>query len=164
MMRTECEFESEVLATVLQDRWPDHAGDELRSHVAACAICSDVAAIAGAIDASREYTRACAAIPDSGRVWWLAQRRARREAAEAANRPLNAAQAIAAVCGAAVVWATLPVREWFQTVIDRLTGVEFGALLGAAARVLAEHGLAAAAVLLLLLFVPAAACLAMGRD
>ena len=168
MTPVECEFESEILAAVLQDRWPGRADAGLRAHVARCAICADAAAIAGAMEGSRELMRACATIPDSGRVWWMAQWRARREAAQAANRPLNAALAAATVCGAAVIWASFPVRQWLQLVVDRMesgaAGLEFTAWLGASAKVLAEHGLLAAAIAAVLLFIPAAACLAMGRD
>jgi hypothetical protein len=164
----ECAFESEVLAAVLQDRWPDRVDAELRAHVTGCAVCADTAAIAGAIDASREQMRACATIPDSGRVWWLAQRRARLEAARAANRPLNAAQAIAVVCGAAVFVACFPVRQWFQGALEGVRSgaavFEFSTWLGAAAKLLAEHGSLAIAIAALLVFIPAAACLALGRD
>src|SRR5271157_3042876 len=112
----ECELESEVLAAVLQNRWPEQVDASLREHVAACAICADVVAIAGAIDDAREEMRAHAVVPDSGRVWWLAQLRARREAAEAAGRPITAAQviALAAVMGllGACFGAT---SKWFQS-------------------------------------------------
>src|SRR5450759_1190130 len=69
MTPLECEFESEVLAAVLQARWPSRVDAQLRAHVAACPICSDVAAIAGAIEETREAMNARAVIPNSGRVW-----------------------------------------------------------------------------------------------
>src|ERR1035438_10143855 len=52
-----------------------------------------VSAIAGAIEDTRAEMSAQASVPNSGLVWWLAQLRARREAAEAANRPMIAVQA-----------------------------------------------------------------------
>ena len=112
MNAVDCELESEVLAAALHSRWPEH----LREHVARCAICSDVAAIALAMDDAREEMRAGTVVPDSGRVWWLAQLRARREAAEAAARPIEAAQVIAFACtvgllaacfGATLKWVPL---------------------------------------------------------
>jgi hypothetical protein len=42
----------------------------LRAHVAGCAICFDVAAVAGVTENAREDMRADVAVPDSGRVWW----------------------------------------------------------------------------------------------
>jgi hypothetical protein len=149
MTRAECDFEAEVLAAVLQGR--DDAG--LRAHRAACPICSDVAAIAEAIETDRAAGTA-PVIPNSGRMWWLAQRRARLEAAEAANRPLTAVQVIAMVCAAALLVTYLPAAvariEW--TWVGWMTSL------------LVEHGalaLAAAAVLFLL---PAAVYFTMLRD
>jgi hypothetical protein len=138
MMPVECEFESEALAAAIQSRWPERVDAALRAHVASCAICADVIAVAGAIDEVREEAIARAAVPDSGRVWWRAQLRARREAAEAAGRPITIAQAIA-----------------FAAAVG-LLGACFGACFGAV-----QTFLAMAAVLLLL---PAAVYLALGRD
>ena len=89
MKALSCEFESEVLAAVMEARWPECAGAELRAHVEECAICRDVAATAAAFEADRETLRAEAALPDAGLVWWRAQLRARREAAKVAGRPIR---------------------------------------------------------------------------
>jgi hypothetical protein len=62
-MKHDCEFESEVLAAVLQSRWPARVDSALRAHVSTCAICSDVAAVARAIDESRDQLRAEATFP-----------------------------------------------------------------------------------------------------
>src|SRR6266567_981080 len=105
MKLLECEFESEVLAAALQSRWPERVDVQLRAHVAACAICSDVVAIAVAIDDAREEMRVRVVVPDSGHVWWLAQLRARREAAEVAGRPITAAQVIALACAVGLLGA-----------------------------------------------------------
>ena len=59
MKPIDCELESEVLAAVLQNRWPERVDASLREHVAACAICADVVAIAGAIDDAREAHCRC---------------------------------------------------------------------------------------------------------
>ncbi|MBZ5625396.1 MAG: hypothetical protein LAQ69_42855 [Acidobacteriia bacterium] len=169
MIPVECEFESEVLAATLQGRWPDRVDADLRAHVAACAICSDVAAIAGVIEDAREEMSAYAVIPDSGRVWWLAQVRARREAAEAANRPMTAAQAIAFVCAVGLLGACFRAAStWFHSVLGRITsgmaGYDIDASLASATRLLAEHGALALAMAAVLFLVPAAVYLAMGRD
>src|SRR5580700_9883308 len=68
MKHVECEFEAEVLAAALQSRWPERVDAQLRAHVAGCAVCADVAAIAVAVDAAREDLSASAMVPDSGRV------------------------------------------------------------------------------------------------
>ena len=148
MKRLECEFESEILAAVLQSRWPDRTDPGLHAHVSACAICSDVATIAGAIDDSRENTRATARVPDSGRVWWLAQMRARREAAATAARPITAAQVIAFACAMVLLGACFGATStWFQSALARIQS-----LLPSTITFLAEHlalALAGAAVVFL---------------
>ena len=114
MQRVECEFESDVLAAVIQSRWPERVDPQLRAHAAECAICSDVAAVAGVIDSARDEMRMQAMLPDSGRVWWHAQMRARREAAKAAARPITATQMIAGAC--AVGLAGRMLRRNFRVV------------------------------------------------
>ena len=153
MTPMECEFESEVLAAVLQARWPDRADAQLRAHVAACQICSDVAAIAGVIEATREELRAGAVIPNSGRVWWLAQLRARREAAEAANRPMTAVQVVAFVCAVCLLAGCCRAAStWLAPVFARIAS---GML---------DHAVLALAMAAVFLLVPAGVYLALGRD
>ena len=169
MKPAECEFEPEALAAVLQSRWPEGVDAPLRAHFAACTICSDVIAVAGAMNEAREEMSARAVVADSGRVWWQAQFRARREAAEAAGRPIAAVQSIALACAVGLLGACFGAASaWFQPVLGwigtSVAGVDIQALLPCASVLVAEHGalvLATAAVLFLL---PAAVYLAMGRD
>jgi hypothetical protein len=168
-VKYECEFESEVLAVVLQSRWPERVNADLRAHVTACAICSDVVAIAGAVDEAREQTRARAAVPDSGRVWWLAQLRARRETAQAAGRPITAAQVIALACAVGLLGACFgATSKWFQSAVATITssvaGLDIKALLPSATALLAEHGALVLAMAAMLVVVPAAVYLAMLKD
>src|SRR5690242_21217210 len=105
MKLRECEFEAEVLAAALQSRWPEQADAWLRAHAAGCQICSEVAAVAGSMEEAREEVRVQTNIPESSRVWWQAQLRARREAAKSAGRPITAAQVIAFACAAGLLGA-----------------------------------------------------------
>jgi hypothetical protein len=59
-------------------------------------------------------------LPDAGLVWWKAQLRARREAAELATRPIALAERFAVACGLAVLLAFV-VWKWagFHTWLDR---------------------------------------------
>ena len=169
MRPVECEFESEVLAATLQSRWPERVDTDLRAHVEACAICSDVVAIASAVDDAREEMRACAVVPDSGRVWCLAQLRARREAAEAAGRPITAAQVIAFACAVGLLGACFGATStWFQPVVGWLVSsvaaFDMKAFLPSAAALLAGHAILALAVAAVLFVVPTAVYLAMGKD
>lgn len=169
MKTVECEFEAEVLAAVLQSRWPDRVDALLRAHVAGCVICSDVAAIAAAVDDSREEMRSQAIVPDSGRVWWLAQMRSRREAAKAAGRPITAIQVIALACAMGLLGACFGATSaWFQSALKRfassLSAIEMQTLVPSATALLAQHGALVLAMAAMLLLVPAAVYLAMLRD
>jgi hypothetical protein len=169
MKPVDCEFESDVLTAVLQSRWPERVDDQLRAHVAGCTICSDVAAIASAVDDAREDLRASVTVPDSGRVWWLAQLRARREAAEAAGRPITAAQVIAFACAVGLLGACFGATStWFQSALrwvgSSVTGFDVRAFLLSATTLLSEHGALILAMAVLLFLVPTAVYLALGKD
>jgi len=169
MKPVECEFEAEVLCATLQSRWPERVDAELRTHVAGCAICSDVIAVASALDEARDEMRAHAVVPDSGRVWWLAQLRARREATEAAGRPITAAQVIALACAMGLLGACFgATSKWFQSTLgwaaSSVTGLKMQALVPSASALLAEHGALVIGAAAILLLVPAAVYLAVLRD
>jgi hypothetical protein len=169
MNPVECEFESEVLSATLQSRWPDRVDAQLRAHVAECAICSDVVVIAGAIDDAREEAYARAVVPDSGRVWWRAQLRARREAAQTAGRPITAAQVIAFACAVGLLGACFGATStWFQSALARVTSAaiafESKSFLPSATSLMAEHGALVLATVAVLFVVPAAVYWALLRD
>jgi hypothetical protein len=164
MKSVDCEFESEVLAAVVQSRWPDRVDPGLRAHAATCAICSDVAAVAAAIGEAGDEMRASVAVPDSGGVWWRARLRARREAAQAAGRPITAAQVIALACAAGLLGACFgATSSLFQSFIGRIASsmaaFDWKALVTFAVGLLAAHGALAAGIAAVLLLAPAAAYL-----
>jgi len=101
----ECAREQDVVDAVVSGRWPERADAALRAHVAACAICSDVAEVAGALHEDHEAAWRDARIPSSARVWWRAEMRARQEAARRAAQPMAVVQAAAAACGGGVLIA-----------------------------------------------------------
>lgn len=169
MKSCECEFEEEALAAALQGRWPDRVDGSLRAHIESCVICSDIVTIAGAIDDAREELRASAVVPDSGRVWWLAQLRARREATQAAGRPITAAQVIAFSCAIGLLGACFGATStWFQSSLrwigSSVAGIDGKAFLFSATALWAEHGALVLATGIMLFLVPAAVFLALGRD
>ncbi len=105
MTRFECSREQDVLDALASRRWPARCDAELRDHVASCALCTDLVAVAGALlDEADDL--AADALPPASVIWWRAQLRAREEAARAAARPLRVAQQVAAALGIAllVVW------------------------------------------------------------
>ncbi len=159
MKRLECEFEPEVLAAVIQSRWPARVDASLLEHVEHCEICSDAAAVAAAIDEDRERMRGAVVVPPAGRVWWMAAMRARREAAEAAARPITAAQVIALVVAVGLLGACFGATSgWFQSLL-----ADFVAWLPTASALIAEHTALAAAGAVLLLVAPTAAFLAIRK-
>jgi len=169
MKPLDCDLEAEVLALVLQSGWPDRADAGLREHVAACAICSDVAAVAGALDHAREELRERVTVPDSGSVWWRAQLRARREAARNAGRPITAVQVIALACAMGLLGACFGATSaWFQSALagvrSSLASMKIQTLLPSATSLIAGHGVLILAMAALLLLLPAAVYLAMLRE
>jgi len=162
MKPLDCKFESEVLAAVMEARWPERAEPELRAHVSSCAICAEVAAVGTALETERETLRTEAVVPDGGLVWWRAQMRARREAAKMAGRPITAAQVLALASAAGLAGACFGATSaWFQEALGRIAA-DVHAL--PVQQLLAEHGVAAAAAGAVLLLVPAAVVLAILRD
>ena len=90
---------------------PLRIDDELRAHVAACQVCTEVAEVARMMAIARADTLEQADLPSAGQIWWRATMRARAEAARAAERPILIVQALTAACAmgaiaalSAVVW------------------------------------------------------------
>ena len=114
----ECEFESDVLAAVLQSRLPD-ASARTR-----CGLCDLLRRCGHRRAPLTTPARKCAqnaVVPDSGRVWWLAQMRARREATKAAGRPITAIQVIALACAVGLLGACFGATSlWFQCALRRV--------------------------------------------
>ena len=111
----DCDRENDVLDAVASGRWPERVDDELRGHVASCAICSDVASVAAALQDEREAAWRDARLPPAGRVWWRAEMRARHEAALTAAQPIAAAIGLACACAVGLMFAFLQVtwpRLW----------------------------------------------------
>jgi hypothetical protein len=169
MKPVECEFEADVLAAVVQSRWPGRVDAQLRQHVASCSICTDVAAVAGAFDGSLEAMRACAELPDASRVWWVAQLRARREAVAAAGRPITAVQLIAFACAVGLLGACVGATStWFQSALKRIASnaasFDVGAFLTSTTTLLVEHGTLVLGLIAIVFLVPTVVYVALGRD
>jgi hypothetical protein len=103
----ECRREQDVLDAMAAGRWPDRCDAELSAHVAGCAICTDVVAVAGAFRDAHDAAWRDARVPPSGRVWWRAEMRARQEAVRKAAQPITVVQGIAGACAAGIVAALI---------------------------------------------------------
>jgi hypothetical protein len=95
-MMPQCEREQDVLDVVSSGGWPGRCDEELRVHVNACVVCSDLADVAAAVIDDRDAAWSQARVPSAGIVWWRAQLRAREDAARAAGRPVAFIQGVAA--------------------------------------------------------------------
>jgi hypothetical protein len=114
----DCSREQDVLDALTSGCWPDRAGDDLRTHVATCGYCADLADVAGALLEDRPSDRADARIPSSAVMWWRAQMRARQEAAREAARPITVAHVVALVTVMALtVTALVALSPWFARLL-----------------------------------------------
>jgi predicted anti-sigma-YlaC factor YlaD len=95
--RIDCAFETEVIEAARAGRWSGQRGAELQAHLDACRSCREAAEVSALLAAEWDTARAEAQPPSADLVWWRAQRRARLEAARAAEAPVRAAQLVAAV-------------------------------------------------------------------
>ncbi len=95
-----CPKEPDVLRAAKAGAWPD----ELRAHAAGCAICHDVALVAGALAVVRHGQAVGGSdVEDASVVWRRAQLRARPMKLERATRPIAVIEAVALTSAAAVV-------------------------------------------------------------
>jgi hypothetical protein len=135
MTAWECPREADVLDAVAAGRWPEGragADVELAAHVAACAVCRDLAVVAAALAEEHEAAWTDAAPPPSDVVWWRAQLRARTEAAHAAARPMAVVQGIGAVM--ALVAVVLVLVGYGGALLTAASGLA-AAVMGLATRV-----------------------------
>jgi hypothetical protein len=162
---TGCPREAEVFEAVAFNRIAD-----LADHLAACAICAEIADVAGALQA--EHVAACreAPVPSAGAVWWRATVRARAEAARTVAQPITLLQGIAGACGVGVA-AALVTIAW--RAFDGMGGLDEIAMrlgerrddIAAASALLLQHGLPIMlALAACLVIAPVAIYLAFGDD
>ena len=119
-MTWECEREQDVLDAAGTGRWPGRVDDELRAHVESCAVCADVAEVAPLFIDDRDAAWDQATVPPASAVWWRAQLRVRREAAEIAVRPVVLVQRAALVYAGVALFALGAflgpwVRAWMRS-------------------------------------------------
>ena len=117
----QCEREQAVTEMLQQGHWPEACDPALRTHVENCAACSEVVLVTRLLREEHAFLSADMKLPDAGLVWWKAQLRARREAADLATRPIALAEQFALACGLASLLAFM-VWKWagFHTWLHRL--------------------------------------------
>jgi len=107
MKHTGCENESRILETLGQGVAPEAMEEPLRRHLAQCADCRELVALAEMFRQERVELCAAAPVPNAGRIWWKASLAARREAAERALRPIRIAEKAALAIGGGILIALL---------------------------------------------------------
>ena len=166
MKIAECACEQAVIEAVGAGGWPDRADAELRAHVAACAVCREVADVACLLQEERDEAWREAQVPSSGLVWWRAEMRARAEAARVASRPMTVVQGLALGTVAVALVAGIGVWSgwagqwmgWLQSLGP--TTVEWRVAAGSNLATIAQHGVLIAIVAGVLALVPIAAYVA----
>ena len=103
MMRWGCARESDSARAASAGEWPE----DLRAHTLECPVCRDVALVAAALGRDRRHLPADPPMAGAGRIWWMAQLRARRAAAERAVRPISVMTLVAIAVAAAVATGAL---------------------------------------------------------
>ena len=111
-MKSECPHEQDVLDALAAQRWPARCDEELRAHVAACTLCTDLIEVASALLDEQESAWREARVPPSSVVWWRAQIRAREEAARSAARPVAFMQGVAASLALWIAVVVLRALPW----------------------------------------------------
>lgn len=108
MLNRNCNRENDVLRAVASA----YIDDDIRSHIASCASCADLLAVASAVADDRRTLIREATIPSSGLVWWRANMRARQQARRVVVRTATLIQialiALAIVVAIVVLGATPP--------------------------------------------------------
>ena len=84
-----------------------YIGEDLESHVSACAACSELRLVAGALLDERVHAATEAALPSSGTMLFRMQRRRRQEAQAIARRSLLIGQAVTLFAAVALVFTLL---------------------------------------------------------
>jgi hypothetical protein len=123
----ECAREGDVFEAVAFGRWPGHCDPALAAHVAACAVCADVLAVAIALGDDRDWACREAPLPTAGAVWWRATIRARADAARTAMQPIGVLQAIAGAVAAGLIaglasltWRSIHWADRFTAMLSRV--------------------------------------------
>lgn len=107
MRSVDCVREDELLEALQSGRWPETADASLRAHADACASCTDLLTVAAPLLDEHHALVREAQVPSSAIVWWRAQMRSKREAAETAAQPITLVQGITFACIAGLLATAL---------------------------------------------------------
>ncbi len=114
-----CGREREVTELLQCGYWPDACPAELKSHIHACRICSELVLVTRAMQAAKMQSVALPRLEPAGAIWWRAQLRRRNAAIEKVTRPILGAQIFAlavalVVAVGVVIWQADNWRAWLS--------------------------------------------------
>jgi hypothetical protein len=126
-----CLREDDVLTALQSPRWREDSEPSLRAHIDGCASCRQLVDLAEALLDDHHALVAEAQVPSSAIVWWRAQMRSRREAAQAVTHPITFVQGLILACAAGVTVAAAGVYvptfrrsfQWLSAVTESLPSV-----------------------------------------
>jgi hypothetical protein len=114
-----CAREREVTDLLHRGYWPEACPAELKAHVQACRICSDLVLVTETMQAARKQSLELPRMEPAGAIWWRAQLRRRNAAIEKVTKPILGAQVFAlavalVVAVGVVVWQAETWRTWIE--------------------------------------------------
>ena len=89
-----CSYEKEIQEALKSGHWPAGCAPELRDHVRQCDTCNDLVLLTRAFQMAKTSSTTEVNVPPS-LIWWRAQLRLRRAAAEQVSTPVTIAQLFA---------------------------------------------------------------------
>lgn len=164
MRRGDCPREAALLES-LAAAGPDACAGDLLTHVAGCASCAALTEVVARLRDERRASIHEAQLPSSATMWWRLQRRARREEADRAMRPITVVQAITLACAlgllAAIVGMVAPdasrILSWLDVLKHGAVAAGAASFPPTAAQLLSPGGIALGlAGALLLIVMPVA--------
>ena len=90
-----CSYERELSQALKEGHWPDASSKDLRDHVNGCDLCRDLILVTQAFQRAKRESIQVAPAGSPELLWWRAQLRRRRVAAETVSRPIAIAQIFA---------------------------------------------------------------------
>jgi hypothetical protein len=109
----DCEKEALVIDAVRCRNW----NDALRTHAAACPVCADAAVAAEFLRELSDLDDIQVTLANGGLIWWKAQLKAKRAAAERATRPIRIAERVFGGCATLsaiglLIWQWGAISAW----------------------------------------------------
>ena len=107
MRKDVCVHEDNLLTALKSARLNETCEPDLVAHLRACASCAQLADLARALLDDHQALVSQAQVPSSAVVWWRAQMRSRREAAQIVTQPMTFVQGLILACAAGLTVAAV---------------------------------------------------------